>query len=79
LFKVGKQFKSFKQGNILNDAAQITKPVTGKIYLGLLNDNVLSPINVTVSVTAIVVTEHNSVRDTKIMKITNREEAYLVN
>lgn len=79
LFKFGKQFKSFKHSDVLNDAAQMKKPLTGKIYLGLLNDNIIEPINVTVSVTAIVVTEKNSVRNTKIMKITPREEAYLKN
>jgi hypothetical protein len=79
LFKFGKQFKSFKHGDVLNDAAQMKKPLTGKIYLGLLNDNLIEPINVTISVTAIVVTEQNSVRNTKLMKITPREEAYLKN
>jgi len=79
LFKFGKQFKSFKQGDVLNDAAQLKKPLSGKIYLGLINDNLIESINVTVSVTAIVVTEQNSIRNSKIMKITNREEAYLKN
>jgi hypothetical protein len=79
MFKYGKQFKSFKQGDVLNDAAQLKKPLSGKIYLGLLNDNLIESINVTVSVTAIVVTEQNSIRNNKIMKITSREEAYLKN
>ena len=79
LFQFGKQFKSFKQGDVLNDAAQLKKPLSGKIYLGLINDNLIESINVTVSVTAIVVTEQNSIRNSKIMKITNREEAYLKN
>ena len=79
MFKYGKQFKSFKQGDVLNDAAQLKKPVSGKIYLGLMNDNLIESINVMVSVTAIVVTEQNSIRNNKIMKITNREEAYLKN
>jgi hypothetical protein len=79
LFKFGKKFNSFKQGDVLNDAAQLKKPLTGKIYLGLLNDNLIESINVTISATAIVVTEQNSVRNNKIMRITNREEAYLRN
>jgi len=79
LFKFGKKFKSFKQGDVLNDAAQLKKPLSGKIYLGLLNDNLIESINVTISVTAIVVTEQNTVRNNKIMRITNREEAYLKN
>jgi len=79
MFKFGKKFKYFKQGNVLNDAAQMKKPLTGKIYLGLLNDNLIEPINVTVSITAIVVTDQNSIRNNKLMKITNREEAYLKN
>ena len=79
LFKFGKKFNSFKQGDVLNDAARLKKPITGKIYLGLLNDNLIESINVTISVTAIVVTEQNTVRNNKIMRITNREEAYLRN
>ena len=79
LFKTGKKFKCFKQGDVLNDAAQEKKPLTGKIYLGLLNDNTIEPINVTVSVTAIVVSEHNSIRNNKLMKIVSREEGYLKN
>ncbi|ADQ80937.1 hypothetical protein Palpr_2808 [Paludibacter propionicigenes WB4] len=78
-FRLGKAFRGFKQGDVLNDAAQMKRPLDGKIYLGLQNDNLLQPINVTVSVTAIVVTEQNAVRNNKFMKITPREEAYLKN
>jgi hypothetical protein len=79
MFKTGKKFRSFKQGDVLNDAAQMKKPLTGKIHLGLLNDNSIEPINVTVSVTAIVVSEQNSIRNNKLMKILSREEGYLKN
>jgi len=79
MFKSGKKFRNFKQGDVLNDAAQMKMPVSGKLHLGLLNDNIIEPILVTVSVTAIVVTEHNSVRNNKLMKIDSREEAYLKN
>jgi len=79
LYKIGKKFKSFKQGDVLNDASQLKQPLMGKIYLGLLNDNIIESINVTISVTAIVVTEQNSIKNNKVMKITSREEAYLEN
>ena len=79
MFKARKKFKCFKQGDVLNDAAQQKKPLKGKIYLGLVNDNSFEPINVTVSVTAIVVSEQNSVRNNKLMKIVSREEGYLKN
>jgi len=79
MFKAGKKFKCFKQGDVLNDAAQQKKPLKGKIHLGLVNDNSFEPINVTVSVTAIVVSEQNSVRNNKLMKIVSREEGYLKN
>lgn len=79
MFRYGKRFKYFKQGDVLNDAAQMKKPLAGKIFLGLLNDNLIEPINVTVSVTAIVLTEQNSIRNNRLMKITSREEAYLKN
>ena len=79
LFKFGKEFKSFKQGDVLNDAAQMKKPLTGKIYLGLLNDNLIESINVTISVTAVVVTERNSIQNNKLMLVTDRKEAFLKN
>jgi len=63
----------------VNDAAREKRPLTGKIYLGLLNDNIIEPINVTVSVTAIVVSEHNSILNNKLMNIVSREEGYLKN
>jgi len=79
MFKYGKKFSCFKQGDVLNDAAQMKKPLAGRVYLGLLNDNLIESINVTVSVTAIVVTEQNSVRNNKVMSITSRKEPYLKN
>ena len=79
MFKAGKKFKCFKKGDVLNDAAQQKQPLKGKIYLGLVNDNSFEPINVTVSVTAITVSEQNSVRNNKLMKIVSREEGYLKN
>jgi len=79
LFKFGKEFKSFKQGDVLNDAAQMKKPLSGKIYLGLLNDNLIESINVTISVTAVVATERNSIQNNKLMLITSRKEAFLKN
>ena len=79
MFKARKKFKCFKQGDVLNDAAQQKKPLKGKIHLGLVNDNSFEPINVTVSVTAIVVSEQNSIRNNKLMKIVSREEGYLKN
>jgi len=79
MFKAGKKFKCFKKGDVLNDAAQQKQPLKGKIYLGLVNDNSFEPINVTISVTAITVSEHNSVRNNKLMKIVSREEGYLKN
>lgn len=78
LFKSSKKFNSFKQSNVLSDAAQMKNPLSGHLYLGLLNDNMLEAINVTVSVTAIVVTEQNALKNNKIMKISPRREAYLM-
>ena len=57
LFKTNRSFRQYKQGDVINDAYQMQAPLSGKIYLGLYNDNLRDAIEVTVKVTAIVVTE----------------------
>ena len=76
-FKSGNQFNLYQQGNVLNVASQMKAPLSGKVYLGLQNDNLLESIEVKVNVTAVVVNQHWATRIAQIGKITERQEAYL--
>lgn len=79
LFNSGQGFRQYKQGNVVNDASQMKSPLMGKVYLGLLNDNMMEPIEVTVKVTAIVVTEKWDTRIVNKMNIASHKVAYLKN
>jgi hypothetical protein len=77
LFLAGNTFYQYKQGNVITDASQMKAPLTGKVCLGLLNDNVMDPINVLVKVTAVVVKENIAIRPVQKMHVKVREEPYL--
>lgn len=79
LFKSGYSFLQYKQGDVVNDAYQMRKPLYGKVYLGFLNDNTFDPIEVTVKVTAATVKQEWETRNIQKMNITARQEAYLKN
>ena len=79
LFNSNQQFYQYKQGDIVNDASKMTKPLDGKVYLGLLNDNISTAIEVIIKISAITV---NQVWETRIVQksnITSRQELYLKN
>ncbi|MEZ4771600.1 MAG: hypothetical protein R3D00_00375 [Bacteroidia bacterium] len=79
LFKSGNTYYQYKQGDVVNDASQMKSPLTGKIYIGLINDNVMEPIDVIVKITAIQVNQEWDTRIVNKMSVRNREEAYLAN
>lgn len=74
LFKTNRTFKQYKKGDVINDADQMQTPRSGKIYLGLYNDNLKDAIDVTVKVTAIVVTERWKTKPVQQMNVTSRQE-----
>ena len=74
LFKTNRTFKQYKKGDVINDADQMQTPRSGKIYLGLYNDNLRDAIDVTVKVTAIVVTERWKTKPVQQMNVTSRQE-----
>jgi hypothetical protein len=78
-FKAGQAYYQYKQGDVVNDASQMKSPRSGKVYLGLYNDNVMDPIEVMVKVTAITVTEQWGTRTVQKMNVNSRQEAYLKN
>lgn len=69
--------KAYKQGTVINEAAQMKNPLKGKIYLGLFNDNMIESIQVTVKATAIVTTEHWDQGTFNPKNITSKSEPYL--
>lgn len=77
LFFSNNSFLQYKQGDVINDAAQMKSPLDGKVYLGLLNDNVMEPIEVIVKVTAVQVIQKWGVRMRDQISVTLRQEAYL--
>lgn len=79
LFKANQSFQQFKLGDVINDASKMTKPLTGKVYLGLMNDNTIEPIDVSVKITAIVVIEKWDTRMVSKMNIASQKMAYLRN
>lgn len=78
LFKSDKLFFQYKQGDVVNDASQMKYPLTGKVYLGLLNDNIIDPIDVIVKVVAIQVNQKWGTRTVIEKQINSRQEGYLI-
>lgn len=79
LFQSGQTFYSYKMGDVINEASQMTTPLSGKVYLALLNDNMIDPIKVTLTATAIQLFEHWETRTVQVMNVSERQEAYLQN
>lgn len=77
LFQSGNSFLQYKQGDVVNDAAQVKAPLTGKVYLGLLNDNVMEPIEVIVRATAIQVIQTWGERTVNQVSVSSRVEPFL--
>jgi hypothetical protein len=77
LFRSGQAFQAYKVGDVINDASKMERPLAGKIYLGLLNDNVMEPIEVVVKVTAVKIQQQWATRTIEKMKVTQRSEPFL--
>jgi len=78
-FYSGQTFYQTKSGDVITEASQMRSPLTGKFYLGLLNDNLMEPIEVTIKITAIQVRQLWATRTVSQMNITKREIPYLNN
>lgn len=79
LFHSNQIFKSYKNGDVVNEACQMKNPKQGKAYLILYNDNSVEAIQVTVKVVAVSVVEKWGIRIIQKMVINKRQEAYLKN
>lgn len=78
-FQSGQSFLQFKQGDVLNDAAQMKLPLSGKVYLALINDNIMDAIEVQIKVTAVDIQETWATRQVQRMNITEQRIPYLKN
>ncbi len=74
LFNTDKAFKRYKTGDVISEAAQMKTPLSGTILIGLVNDNTIDPIKVTVKATAVMV-EKKTVKRSK--PVILRKEGYL--
>lgn len=79
LFNTNQQFYTYKSGDVITEASQMKTPLSGRIYLGLLNDNTLEPISLTIRVTAIQQIDYWKNRTIQVMNVTKTEEPYLMN
>jgi hypothetical protein len=79
LFKSNQQFYQYKQGDVVNEASKMTKPLVGKVYLGLVNDNISTAIEVVIKITSISVNKEWETKIVQKTNITSRQELYLKN
>ena len=70
-------FYQYKKGDVVNEAAQMKSPLKGRVYVALLNDNTIDPINVMIKATSMIVKENWGERDVEKMKTTSSEVPYL--
>lgn len=78
-FQAGLPFTQYKKGDVINEACQMKYPLSGKVYLALLNDNTMDVLTVTIKATAVIVKEQWGTRPVVKQKITTRQEPYLKN
>jgi hypothetical protein len=70
---------AYKTADVINDAAQMKTPAYGKVYLGLLNDNLTETVRVMVKVHAVVLNQQWNYRTVDRMNIRSRTEPYTKN
>jgi hypothetical protein len=78
-FREGKEITAYRSGDVINDAAQMRTPSSGKIYLGLTNDNLIEPIRVMVKIHAVVLHQEWAYRTVDRLQVTSRTEPYMMN
>lgn len=77
LFKSGKIFYQYKQGDVINDVSQMKTPTSGKVYVGLVNDNVLEAIEVSIKVVAIQIRKTWATRSVNRIHVVTKKIPYL--
>lgn len=79
LFKADQTFYQYKQGNVISDVSQMKSPNSGKVYLGLFNDNILMSIDVNIKVVAIQIRKTWAMRTINRMNVESKKIPYLKN
>jgi len=77
LFQQGASFNIYKTGDVISEAARMQEPKRGKVYIGLLNDNVMEPIEVTVRLSAFCLNQDWRTRMVNKMNIQSYQRPYL--
>ena len=78
-FNQGQSHYFYKQGNVISDYGKMITPLTGRIYLGLVNDNKVQGIDVMVKITTVSINQEWGMRPTQKIHLAPRQEAYLKN
>ncbi|MFC5282644.1 hypothetical protein [Pedobacter alpinus] len=78
LFKSGQAFMQFKNGDILNDAGLMKAPLAGKVYVGLINDNIAEPIEVSIKASAITVKQEWGIRKVENIYVRKLQKPFLM-
>lgn len=76
-FKSTEEFYQYKQGDVVNDVSQMKSPLSGKVYLGLSNDNLLQAIEVQIKVVAIQIKKIWATRTVIRIQVESRRISYL--
>lgn len=79
LFRAGQTFYQYKQGDVISDVSQMRSPASGKIYLGLSNDNFMDAIEVNIKVVAIQIRKTWAARTINRMNVESKKIPYLKN
>lgn len=79
LFFAGQQFIQYKLGDVSMDAVRMQSPLSGKVFLGLFNDNTFQAIDVVVKVTAVQVKQTFGTHTVNKINVSSRQEPYLKN
>lgn len=77
LFSNGKRFIYIKKAKVINDFSRMTQPLKGKFYIGLLNNNFVQPVDVTIKMTAVTVKPVWGYRSVEKINVNPRKEAYI--
>lgn len=70
-------FYQYKKGDVVNEASQMKSPLKGRIYIALLNDNSIDPINVMIKATAMIVKKNCGERTVEKMSTTSKDVPFL--
>lgn len=76
-FKLEQKFRFYKRGDVVTEASQMRAPLSGRIYLAVLNDNIVESVKLTLRIVAVELNQKWSTRILQKMSITARKEPFL--